>query len=302
MIEKANIFDIHRASLHDGPGIRTTVFLKGCPLQCQWCHNPEALSVDNQLFFYFDKCAYCADCVAVCPQSVHIVADGVHTINYDACQLCGKCVETCNYDALKIMGKEMTVSEVIAEVQKDAAFYQNSGGGITLSGGEPLFQFSFSKELLKQCKSLKINTCVETSGFVSPFKFKQLLPYIDVLLFDYKITDNQEHEIYTGVPNHVILENLQAAYRYGTAIYLRCPIVPGVNDTDWHFNAIAELSEKYHKLCGIELLPYHDMGNNKRISIGKSETFTELKTVTPEVSQQWIAKLRELGCKKAIIG
>lgn len=302
MNEKANIFDIHRASLHDGPGIRTTVFLKGCPLECQWCHNPEALSADAQLFYHFDKCTYCADCVAVCPQSAHAVADGVHTINYDACQLCGECLEACNYDALKIMGKEMTVSEVIAEVQKDAAFYQNSGGGITLSGGEPLFQFSFSKELLKQCKSLKINTCVETSGFVSPFKFKQLLPYIDVLLFDYKITDSQEHESYTGVPNHVILENLQAAYRYGTAIYLRCPIVPGVNDNDWHFNAIAELSEKYPRLAGIELLPYHDMGNNKRISIGKSETFTELKTVTPEVSQQWIAQLRELGCKKAIIG
>jgi pyruvate formate lyase activating enzyme len=302
MKEKANIFDIHRASLHDGPGIRTTVFLKGCPLECQWCHNPEALRAEAELFFQFDKCTYCADCVTVCPQSVHIVADGVHTINYDACQLCGECVEACNYDALKIMGKEMTVSEVIAQVQKDAAFYQNSGGGITLSGGEPLFQFSFSKELLKQCKSLKINTCVETSGFVSPFKFKQLLPYIDVLLFDYKITDSHEHESYTGVPNHVILENLQAAYRYGTAIYLRCPIVPGVNDTDWHLNAIAELSEKFPKLCGIELLPYHDMGNNKRISIGKSETFTELKTVTPEVSQQWIAQLQELGCMKAIIG
>jgi len=173
MNKKAIIFDIQRSSLHDGPGIRTTIFLKGCPLECQWCHNPEALSADAQLFFHFDKCTYCADCMAVCPQSAHAVAVGVHTINYDACQLCGKCVEACNYDALKIMGKEMTVSEVISEVQKDAAFYKNSGGGMTLSGGEPLFQYSFAKEILKRCKELNVNTCVETSGFISPFKFKQ---------------------------------------------------------------------------------------------------------------------------------
>ena len=302
MDEKAIIFDIQRASLHDGPGIRTTIFLKGCPLDCLWCHNPEATKSERQLFFYFDKCTQCGECVNVCDQKVHLFIENQHTIDYDKCKLCGKCVETCNYSALKIIGQEMTVDEVMTEVMADFDFYKNSGGGITLSGGEPLFQYTFSKALLKRSKELDLNTCVETSGFVSPFKFKQLLPFIDTLLFDYKITDSVDHEKYTGVPNPAILENLNAAYRYGTAIILRCPIIPEINDNDWHFNAIAELNEKYPKLKAIEILPYHDMGNSKRISIGNAETLTELKTVLPETTQMWLEQLRELGCDKVIIG
>lgn len=302
MNDKAIIFDIQRASLHDGPGIRTTVFLKGCPLECEWCHNPEGLHVEPQLFFYFDKCTQCRACEPVCPHQVHQFVDGKHLINYDACKLCGKCVDACNYDALTIMGREMSVEQIIVEVMKDADFYKYSGGGITLSGGEPLFQFGFAKKLLKRCKELKINTCVETSGFLSPFKFKQLLPFIDSFLFDYKLSDPENHQKYTSMPNQVILENLHAAYRFGTDIYLRCPIIPGVNDVMEHFEAIALLSEKYPKLKAIELLPYHDMGNNKRISIGKNETFTELKTVSPQVLRTWIQQLLDLGCEKVVIG
>lgn len=302
MIEKAIIFDIQRASLHDGPGIRTTVFLKGCPLECQWCHNPEALRAEPQLFYYFDKCTQCRSCEAVCPHQVHQFIDGKHHLNYVACKLCGKCVDACNYDALTIMGREMSVAQVLAEVVKDLDFYKSSGGGITLSGGEPLFQYGFAKALLKHCKDLGIHTCVETSGFISPFKFKQLLPFIDVLLFDYKITDSHEHESYTGVPNQVILGNLHAAYRFGVDIYLRCPIIPGVNVIPEHFKEIARLSQAYPKLKAIEILPYHDMGNNKRISIGKNETFTELKTVSPQVAASWVQQLLQLGCEKIIIG
>ena len=302
MPEKAIIFDIQRASLHDGPGIRTTVFLKGCPLDCVWCHNPESNSAKLQLFFHFDKCTLSGDCATVCPENVHKITDGIHVIDYDKCMLCGKCVESCNYNALKIVGNEMTVGDVLAEVMADIDFYKNSGGGITLSGGEPLFQYSFAKALLKRCKELNINTCVETSGFVSPFKFSQLLPFIDVLLFDFKITGSEAHQTYTGVPNLVILENLHAAYRYGTSIYLRCPIIPGINDNNEHFNAIAELSKKYPKLAGIELLPYHDMGNSKRISIGTDETLAGLKTVLLETSNTWLSQLNNLGCKKVKIG
>lgn len=302
MSEKAIIFDIQRASLHDGPGIRTTVFLKGCPLDCLWCHNPEATSAKRQLFFHFDKCTQGGDCARVCTENVHNFVDGKHTIDYDKCTFCGKCLEACNSNALKIIGNEMNVDEVMSEVMTDFDFYKNSGGGITLSGGEPLFQYTFAKELLKRSKELGVNTCVETSGFISPFKFKQILPFIDVLLFDYKITGSEAHEEYTGMPNQVILENLNAAYRYGVSIILRCPIIPGVNDTDMHFEAIAGIAEKYPKLKVIELLPYHDMGNSKRISIGRNETLTELKTVLPEVSQQWIEQLRMLGCTKAVIG
>lgn len=302
MSEKAIVFDIQRGSLHDGPGIRTTIFLKGCPLDCLWCHNPEATSSKRQLFFHYDKCTQCGDCTKVCPENVHQIIDNVHIIDYDKCNFCGKCVEACNYNALKIIGNEMSVDEVMNEVIKDMDFYENSGGGITLSGGEPLFRFSYSKEILQRSKELNINTCVETSGFVSPYKFQQILPLVDVLLFDYKLTGSDAYKKYTGVSNQAILENLNAAYQFGISIILRCIVIPGINDTDEHFEAIAALEKKYPKLKSIEILPYHDMGNNKRTSIGRAETLTSLKTVVPEVSQNWIKKLRKLGCEKVKIG
>lgn len=302
MSEKAIIFDIQRASLHDGPGIRTTIFLKGCPLDCLWCHNPEAIKSKRQLFFYADKCTQCGDCEKVCEDDVHHLIDGKHTIDYDKCTFCGKCVAACNFNALKIIGAEMSTDEVMLEIMADLDFYTNSGGGMTLSGGEPLAQFSFSIELLNRCRENGVNTCVETSGFVSAEQFKKVLPLVDVFLFDYKVTGSEEHRKYTGVPNERILENLEMAYQYGIPIILRCIIVPGINDNEKHFNALAALHKKYPKLLGIEVLPYHTMGNNKRTSIGVDETLTHLQTVPPEVSGKWIEKLKELGCIKAKIG
>ncbi len=302
MSRKGIVFDIQRASLHDGPGIRTTVFLKGCPLDCLWCHNPESTIVKRQLFFQFDKCVACKTCVQVCPEKAHYFTDDKHIIDFDKCTLCGKCVENCPSDALRIVGCEMGVDEVMTEVIADVDFYKNSGGGITLSGGEPLSQFTFSLELLKKCKEMGVHTCVETSGEVNPKKFEQILKYVDVLLFDYKVTNNMSHIKFTGVPNLRILTNLETAYNFGVPIILRCPIIPGVNNTDEHFIAISELDRKYPKLQGIEILPYHTMGNNKRISIGFDETLTGLKTVTPELAAKWIEHLRELGCEKVKIG
>lgn len=302
MSEKAIIFDIQRASLHDGPGIRTTIFLKGCPLDCLWCHNPEAIASKRQLFFYVDKCTQCGDCSKVCEDDVHHFMDGKHTIDYDKCTFCGKCVEACNFNALKIIGTEMSTDEVMLEIMADFDFYTNSGGGMTLSGGEPLLHFSFSMELLKRCKEMAVSTCVETSGFVSAIQFKQILPFVDLLLFDYKVTGSDEHQKYTGVPNERILENLDMAYLYGIPIILRCIIVPGINDTDQHLKGISALNVKYPNLKGIEILPYHTMGNNKRTSIGVEETLMHLQTVPPEVSSKWIERLKELGCDKAKIG
>lgn len=196
----------------------------------------------------------------------------------------------------------MSIDEVMLEIMADFDFYTNSGGGMTLSGGEPLLHFSFSMELLKRCKEMAVSTCVETSGFVSAIQFKQLLPYIDLLLFDYKITGSKEHSKYTGVPNERILENLDVAYQHGIPIILRCIVVPGINDTDQHFEGIIAINEKYPNLKGIEILPYYTIGNNKRTSIGVDETLTHLKTVPPEVSGKWIEKLKESGCNKAKIG
>ncbi|MCF8361610.1 MAG: glycyl-radical enzyme activating protein [Prolixibacteraceae bacterium] len=296
---RATVFDIQRSSFHDGPGIRTTVFLKGCPLECLWCHNPESNKPDPQLFFFFDKCVLCSTCVAVCGNNVHQIRNNEHIINYNDCKLCGKCVEACPSNALKITGAEMSVDEIMEIVVADVDFYKKSNGGITVSGGEPLMQFSFLQELLKRCKEAGINTCIETSGFTSAEKFKKILPWVDTLLFDYKITNTEEHKKYTGVGNALIMENLDVAYNYGTSIFLRCPVIHGINDNDEHFKGIRTLDLKYPNLAGIGLLPYHTTGNNKRTSIGKEETLSDLKTTSPELAAKWLNRLKELNCSKA---
>jgi pyruvate formate lyase activating enzyme len=196
----------------------------------------------------------------------------------------------------------MSTDEVMVEVMADFDFYTNSGGGMTLSGGEPLLHFSFSKELLQRCKEMGVSTCVETSGYVSEVHFREILPFADILLFDFKISGSDEHRKYTGAPNESILSNLNIAYHTGIPIILRCPVIPGVNDTVQHFRHIRDLDLQYPNLNGIELLPYHSTGNNKRTSIGAEETLANLKTTTPEVSGKWLAQLKELGCTKAIIG
>lgn len=302
MSKKAIVFDIQRASLHDGPGIRTTIFLKGCPLDCLWCHNPESLGKKRQLSFIIEKCTNCGDCAKVCENEVHSFINGKHLIDYNACDFSGKCIDACNFNALKIIGSEMSVDELMLEIMSDLDYYATSGGGMTLSGGEPLSQFSFSMELLKQCKEMGIHTCVETSGFVSIKHFKEILGYLDMLLFDYKVTGASAHKKFTGVSNETILKNLDAAYLYGVPIILRCPVIPGINDSEIHFNAIVALDKKYPNLHGIEILPYHTMGNSKRTSIGVEETLEQLKTVSPEISASWIELLRSLGCTKAKIG
>ena len=302
MSNKAIVFDIQRSSIHDGPGIRTTVFLKGCPLECSWCHNPEAQTKAQQLFYFYDKCVLCGKCEEVCKNNVHQLTDGKHTIDYDFCTQCGECVEECNSNALKIIGKEMSVDEVMAEVVADIDFYNNSKGGITLSGGEPLIHFSFAKALLKSCKEKGINRCVETSGFVATNNFREILPSIDILLFDYKITGLQKHKKHTGVSNELILDNLDLAYKSGVPIILRCPIIPGINDTEDHFKEIKKLDDSYPNIKGIELLPYHSIGNNKRTSIGVETTLNNLDTTLPELSAEWLAQLKVLNCEKAKLG
>ena len=301
MSKKGIIFDIKRASFNDGPGIRTTVFLKGCPLNCLWCHNPEGMYDQPQLFFYHQKCNLCDRCRTVCENGVHRLTNGIHEIDYDKCVLCGRCADLCSSSALKIVGVEMDIEGVLEKVMADVDFYKTSGGGITLSGGEPLFQFDFSLELLKQSKKRDLNTCLETSGHLPTEQFKQILPFVDTLLYDYKLTGPVDYKKYAGVDNGLIMENLRVAYAYGVPIILRCPIIPGINDTDQHFEAICALDKEYPDFMGIDILPYHTMGNGKRTSLGMDETFTNLKTIPHDISEMWINKLREMGCAKATL-
>ena len=301
MSEKAIIFDIQRASFHDGPGIRTTVFFKGCALNCQWCHNREGIQHQPQFYFREQSCMMCGKCVEICTEKVHNLFEGKHIVKYDDCTLCGKCVEVCNYNGLKIVGKDMSIDEIMQEVLADVDFYKNSEGGITLTGGEPLFNFQFAFDLLKECHEKHINTCVETSGFIDSARFGRILGLIDILLFDYKMTDSAAHKATTGVSNERILANLDLAYKAGVSIVLRCPIIPGVNDTKGHFAGIREMDLKYPLLQGIEIMPYHDLGISKAISVGFKGDIPEFKVATQNMKDKWIKHLNNLGCTKVKI-
>ena len=198
------VFDIQKFALYDGPGIRTVVFLKGCPLKCAWCCNPESQSRQPQLSYNQEKCRHCFSCVPVCSSKAHKILDGKHRLDFGKCCAIGACVAECAYDALKIMGKRLESDLVLEQVIKDQAYFEKSGGGLTLSGGEPMMQFDFTLELLQKAKKRGLNTCVETCGYAPIHHFRQILPLVDHFLYDYKLTDNSLHQRYTGVPNDVI--------------------------------------------------------------------------------------------------
>jgi pyruvate formate lyase activating enzyme len=264
------VFEIHRFSLNDGPGIRTTVFLKGCPLKCLWCHNPESQLFQPQLSFNSEKCLQCFSCVPACLNEVHHFHNNRHSIIWDRCLLSGECVKACPNEALKMIGYKATINEIINEVMKDLNYYKNSGGGLTISGGEPLAQFQFTKQLLIAAKDAGIHTCIDTCGQASQNHFREILPFTDLFLYDYKTTNPYQHKYLTGVDNNLILNNLDYLYHNDASIILRCPIIPGINDNEAHLHSIAYLKTKYPNLKGIEILPYHSMGRNKANQVGNT--------------------------------
>ncbi len=251
---KATIFDIQRNSFVDGPGIRTTVFFKGCNLRCKWCHNPESQSAQKQMMFYKDKCIGCGKCAEVCPN---------HLKN---CDFCGKCELYCPADARKVCGKEYSVDEVFKEIAKDKMFYENSGGGATFSGGECMLQTDFLCKILKKCKENGIHTAVDTAGNVPREYFERVLPYTDMFLYDIKAFSEDLHKQGTGVSNKLILENL--LWLSGKCdIIVRIPVIGGFNDDKAELEKIAEFL-KHIKCEKVELLPYHVMGEHKYDALG----------------------------------
>ena len=253
----ATIFDIQRASFVDGPGIRTTVFFKGCNLRCAWCHNPESQSVKREMLFYKNRCTGCGKCKEKCPNSL------------EKCDFCGKCALFCPHDAREICGKEYTIDDVVHEVIKDKAIYENSGGGVTFSGGECMLQIDFLEEVLKKCKEQGIHTAVDTAGQVSFDKFERILPYIDMFLYDIKIADSEKHKKYVGAPNELIISNLERLISLGKRVWVRVPVISGINDTEEEILAIKKIANGAEK---IELLPYHAMGEHKYEALGRAVT------------------------------
>lgn len=285
---KGLIYNIQKFCINDGPGIRTTVFLKGCMLNCLWCHNPESKSPKKQLMLHSGRCIGCGKCIAACPENLHSFSEsGEHCIERERCTACGKCVEICT-GALELVGREVSVEEILKEVMRDALFYKNSGGGITLSGGEPLMQPEFTLALLKAAKEKGLHTCIETCGFAKWEQIETLIPYVDIFLWDYKECDPARHKAYTGVSADVILENLHRLNEAGASVILRCPIIPGYNDREEHFAAIAQLAEELSSVICVDIEPYHPLGKPKSESLGETYALDALTFPTDETVEYWI--------------
>lgn len=291
-----NVFHIQRFSLYDGPGVRTVVFLKGCPLRCVWCHNPEGLSPQYQIQYNASKCIGCMDCVDACASGCHVAHGQAHIYHHDLCNACGKCAEVCCSGALSLCGRDFTPQEVMEQVLKDQGVYTTSGGGLTLSGGEPFAQADFTIALLQLAKNHGLHTCVETSGYADPQRLTQAAKYTDLFLYDYKITDDTLHQKLCGVSNKKILDNLSLLNDLGANVILRCPIIPGCNDDPEHIESIAALAAKHDCVQQIHLEPYHRLGIDKVTQLGLKRPF-DTQPPSKETMEQLRQKIEAL-CHK----
>lgn len=264
---KGKIFEIKRFSVHDGDGIRTTVFLKGCPLRCLWCHNPESLSGKSELAYYQNKCISCGECTDICPVGAHKMGERGHIFDRTACIGCGACAEACLGEALTFYGKEKTADELMPILLEDRDFYENSGGGITISGGECLLQADFCAELLKKCKAQGLRTAVDTCGYVPRESFDKVIPYTDVFLYDFKAFDEDVHIRCTGRSNKLILENLKYLDAQGKKVEIRIPYIPEYNDDQ--MDKIAAFLSELSNITKVRVLAYHNYAGSKYLSLGK---------------------------------
>ena len=284
------ISDILSFSLNDGPGIRTTVFLKGCPLRCAWCHNPETAAKRPQVLYAAHLCAGCGSCASVCP--VHArKKDGSWVTDGNVCVGCGECARVCPAKACRLIGQTMTAEETARRVLRDKPFFREKGG-VTFSGGEPLAQADFVRECAGLLKAAGVHTAVETSLFVSPDVLSSLTDVIDLWLCDWKLTDPDAHRRYIGADNRGIKNNLLLLSDHGARIILRCPIIPGVNDTQLHFAGIAALAGELKTAEQVDLMPYHSIGNDKRMKLGVSSD--GFRVPDKDEKDRWLQSLREI--------
>jgi pyruvate formate lyase activating enzyme len=302
MIRKRLVLNITRMTVHNGPGLRTLIVFKGCPLRCLWCSTPESQERQPEIGISRKKCNMCGKCIDACPLNAVSISDKVIKIDREKCNRCGICVEACHPEAIQIYGKYMTVTQLVKEAEKDIVFYKNSGGGVTISGGEPLIDPEFNEELLSSLKRVGINVGIDTSGYVPWSNIERLLPFIDFLLWDIKHMDSEKHRTLTGVPNELILSNARACSEKRIPLYIRIPVIPGFNDTEENISETCVFAKELASLVQIDLLPVHHLGRARYESLDRPYPLSNVPLIQDDTMQRLKELVESYGLKCTIGG
>lgn len=301
LMKKGTVFDVKKYAIHDGPGIRTTVFFKGCPLHCWWCHNPEGQNPKPELIYRRSRCTACCECIKNCPQQAITLQANHTSLNRRRCVMCGACSQVCPSEALSIAGRQATVEEVIKDIEKDRIFYEESEGGVTFSGGEPLMQPSFLNALLTECKDRNIRTTVDTCGYAPAQTIDQIRGKVDLFLYDIKTMDAKKHAKYTGASNAKILRNLAKLSKHNS-IVISLPIISGINDDDKNITETAKFTSSLPNIRQVNLLPYHRAGIDKYKSLGKPYKLGRLQPPSDQKIKAIKEKMETFGIRVGIGG